>query len=624
MAIIYTYPVKSTPVGADLLLISDSVDDKTKQITISSVKDTIDVVDSLIAGSGISISSATGDVTIANTGVLSLTSNFGTYISGTNNASATGVTSIGTVDLNAIDGTAVAATKFLSKDNTWDTPPSYTGGSNLGYVPTGGSVGKYLDGTGAWVTASGSGTVTGSGTVNKLTKWSTGGTGIEDSIMTEEAAAGQFSGSYVSVTAAGGGLSTQRLEINKSLIDGAGSAGVDGYILSSTTVTGDKEVAWIANTALAAASPPTGIQFNTGGSLDATAELVYVESGSGRIIEIGGGTQASHGALDVVSEGPSETPTAGYIGFNNSTKAYKLKLEATPTASYNITLPSAGPSGANKILESNASGALSWISTPSGSGGVTSFTNANGTFISAATVNTSATGSVTTGSIDLSATGTPSSSSFLRGDNTWAVPPGLSPTNNLSLIRTGVFETTLTNTVSYSRFLMGNSTTFQQVNFNPASTSGATNNVIVGLQRPTTATNYLRIKTQLSIAADSASAAKVHFAWHHVNGSTTNPTYGWQTVGLDDDTTNDFCVINFTTDILVSDLLKLDGNEAAAGNTIYLWLKATASNSDEEIAIGRYWPSTMSSSSNYSAGPLIVEVYELTSGIRPVNAPSPE
>lgn len=57
-------------------------------------------------------------------------------------------------------------------------------------------------------------------------------------------------------------------------------------------------------------------------------------------------------------------------------------------------------------------------------GGVTSFTNTNGTFVSAATANSSATGAVTTGVIDLSATGTPSASNFLRGDNTWATPAG--------------------------------------------------------------------------------------------------------------------------------------------------------------------------------------------------------
>ena len=54
--------------------------------------------------------------------------------------------------------------------------------------------------------------------------------------------------------------------------------------------------------------------------------------------------------------------------------------------------------------------------------GVTTFTNANGTFISSATVNTAATGAVTTGAIDLSATGTKDGTTFLRGDNTWDVP----------------------------------------------------------------------------------------------------------------------------------------------------------------------------------------------------------
>ena len=62
--------------------------------------------------------------------------------------------------------------------------------------------------------------------------------------------------------------------------------------------------------------------------------------------------------------------------------------------------------------------------TGSGGGGVTSFTNTNGTFVSAATANSSATGAVTTGVIDLSATGTPTASNFLRGDNTWATPAG--------------------------------------------------------------------------------------------------------------------------------------------------------------------------------------------------------
>ena len=56
--------------------------------------------------------------------------------------------------------------------------------------------------------------------------------------------------------------------------------------------------------------------------------------------------------------------------------------------------------------------------------GVSSFTNANGTFISASTVNSTAIGAVTMGTIDLSAGGTPGNTTFLRGDNVWATPAG--------------------------------------------------------------------------------------------------------------------------------------------------------------------------------------------------------
>jgi len=64
-----------------------------------------------------------------------------------------------------------------------------------------------------------------------------------------------------------------------------------------------------------------------------------------------------------------------------------------------------------------------WVSLAS-AGGVTSFSNAFGTFITG-TANSSATGAVTMGTIDLSASGSPSASTFLRGDNQWAsVPQG--------------------------------------------------------------------------------------------------------------------------------------------------------------------------------------------------------
>ena len=47
-----------------------------------------------------------------------------------------------------------------------------------------------------------------------------------------------------------------------------------------------------------------------------------------------------------------------------------LKPKSEITASYTITFPNAAPGAANKILEANATGDLSWIDTPSGGGGV--------------------------------------------------------------------------------------------------------------------------------------------------------------------------------------------------------------------------------------------------------------
>lgn len=66
MAIIYTYPTKSTLADNDLILISDSADtNKTKNATVTSIKDAIDVVDSITATSPLVASASTGAVTLS-------------------------------------------------------------------------------------------------------------------------------------------------------------------------------------------------------------------------------------------------------------------------------------------------------------------------------------------------------------------------------------------------------------------------------------------------------------------------------------------------------------------------------------------------------------------------------
>ena len=60
----------------------------------------------------------------ATSGVETFTNTSGTYVAfGTDNASATGSVTVGTVDLTAVDGTSTAADRFLTKANKWATIP---------------------------------------------------------------------------------------------------------------------------------------------------------------------------------------------------------------------------------------------------------------------------------------------------------------------------------------------------------------------------------------------------------------------------------------------------------------------------------------------------------------------
>jgi len=99
----------------------------------------------------------------------------------------------------------------------------------------------------------------------------------------------------------------------------------------------------------------------------------------------------------------------------------------TSSGTISVDMPNSGVTAASYTHASitvNAQGVVTAASNGTATLGVTSFTNANGTFVSAGTVNSTATGAVTMGTIDLSASGTPSGTTFLRGDNTWATPAG--------------------------------------------------------------------------------------------------------------------------------------------------------------------------------------------------------
>ena len=69
-------------------------------------------------------------------GVETLTLNDGTYIDV--NSSGTAADPVFAPDLNAVDGTSVAGTRFLSKDNTWDVP-TFPTSSDFGVLTVGAS-----------------------------------------------------------------------------------------------------------------------------------------------------------------------------------------------------------------------------------------------------------------------------------------------------------------------------------------------------------------------------------------------------------------------------------------------------------------------------------------------------
>jgi len=303
MAIIYTYPTKATLALADKILISDSADaNKTKNATVTSIKDAINVVDSAASGSGISITGQgsgpyTGAITIANTGVLSFSNAFGTYITGTTNTSATGNASIGTLDLSAIDGVD-ASNRFLSKDNVWSTVVG----------------------------------VVGPGTTNKIPKFATTTT-LGDSIMAEQAAAGVFTASYIEISGSGG-LSTQDLEINAALWDGSASKGTSGQLLSSTGT----EISWIAPPAAGAQGQ---VQYNNNPNLAGSANMTFTDSGSTALFQVRNIVQVRGGGGN-----------AGVLKLWSTDDVTRIELQGPPTggANYSLAMP-ASVGTANQVLK---------------------------------------------------------------------------------------------------------------------------------------------------------------------------------------------------------------------------------------------------------------------------------
>lgn len=124
--------------------------------------------------------------------------------------------------------------------------------------------------------------------------------------------------------------------------------------------------------------------------------------------------------------------TAGSVNFQiptaNLDTTYLITSPANGANQIDLTITGtkAGVSS-NDVVAITGTGNITLTATAAGynidggGGGVTSFTNINGTYVSATTANTTATGNVTVGTLDLSAVNGTSdlTTRFLSQDNTW-------------------------------------------------------------------------------------------------------------------------------------------------------------------------------------------------------------
>ena len=214
------------------------------------------------------------------------------------------------------------------------TSVAYSGGINIGHVPagSGSSDTVYLDGTGNWSTPAGSGgisSITGTSPVS-ITSGST-------PVVSMEAASTTVSG-YLTTT-----------DWNTFNNKGDGTPGGNS----------------------------TQFQYNNGTAFAGTDSLRF----DADKIHMGRSTSPiTRGQLVMYGDGTNASDIQLYNSGNN--RFLKLAQQAGATEDLTLTFPGVASGGNNKILESDSSGQLSWIPTPTaGSSAVTSYTNAVNNYI---------------------------------------------------------------------------------------------------------------------------------------------------------------------------------------------------------------------------------------------------
>jgi len=332
MPIIYTYPIKSTANDNDLILISDSQDsNKTKQIKIGD----------LPGGSSSGVSSVTATLPVVssggNTPVISLKDLTGFGTAGQVikvNSGADGL------EWGAAGGSTLPGGSDHSVQ--YKNGSAFAGGNDLTFHPT-----------------------------NNIFS-------VKHTVIVKGQGNGNPAGRLI--------LNCEQ-DSHAITLEGPAHAGGANYTLkfpSSAPANNQvleyenstNNLRWI-NTPSGSgspASPANSIQFNNAGAFGGSGDLKY--DNSTKILTVGD-QDVNRGIVSIAggSSGAGEL-RLGDPGTSGGTVT--LKGGNDHAASYTIKLPDDGPSANNKILESDASGNLTWISTPTGGGISFSGSTANG------------------------------------------------------------------------------------------------------------------------------------------------------------------------------------------------------------------------------------------------------
>jgi hypothetical protein len=370
----------------------------------------------LTAGTGITITNGDGSITIDadnNGTVTSVGTGNSTFISGSGGP-ITGSGSL-TYSLSAT-GTPSSST-YLRGDNTWATIAGgftsfdLAGDSGTTQTVTDGNTVTIAGGTNISTVASATDTVTinmdtagpGAGTYGSTSDSTKIDTITLDAYGRVTAVATGSTGDISGVTAgtglSGGGTSGS-VTLNIDYV------GTDNYILAATTDTtliGADSMAFSdsanSNTVkdILVSNIPLGQFNNDQGWTSNSGDITGVTAGTGLS---GGGTS---GSVTLNFDGNSLSASGTLVGTDDlivvdNTTSAKTQISTIPLSIFN-----------------NDSG---WTSN---TGTVTSVATSSGTFVDVTGGTITTTGTVTA---DLSATGTPSSSTYLRGDNTWATIAG--------------------------------------------------------------------------------------------------------------------------------------------------------------------------------------------------------